>query len=212
MCLGHPVCLDPSVPLSSIGIDCHSAGSSSLLEQMRLALSLTRGANNNKLISAGKFPSKLDTKVEDAFNLATIKGARAVGMAQDLGSIEKGKLADLVIIDTETPVMACAAQHNPVVALVKHAGTREVDMVIVGGRIVKSNGKLRDVNLAKGLNEGGFKGDIQTGNSESISWTDVLKQLIRSRDEIQKRIETCNVDIARDMLMGMMAVKPETFV
>lgn len=209
MSLGPPLGLRPDVfPIASLGIDCHSSAGSSMLEQMRLVLSLERNRQNEAIMDQGKYPKEIKVKTVDAFNLATIKGARAVGMDQELGSIAEGKLADLVVFDAETPSMTCAAQHDPLVAVVKHASTREIDTVIVGGKIRKAKGQLVDVDLSKGFQEGNFN---IPGTSKPMAWKEVHGELIRSREEIQARLQGSSVDAAKGLLMGMWHIKPEVF-
>ena len=62
------------------------------------------------------------------------QGARAFGLADQLGSIEAGKKADLVLFDTHRPEWQ--ALFNPVNNLVYNADGRSVHTVIVDGRIV----------------------------------------------------------------------------
>ena len=57
----------------------------------------------------------------EAIRSATISGAQALGLDQDLGSIEKGKLADLIVLD-----------HNPL-ENIRH--TESIAMVMVNGRL-----------------------------------------------------------------------------
>ncbi|PYH44714.1 amidohydrolase family protein [Aspergillus saccharolyticus JOP 1030-1] len=51
----------------------------------------------------------------------------------NLGSIEVGKLADLVIFDGQGPEMICAARKTPVAAIVLHSSMRNADTVIYMG-------------------------------------------------------------------------------
>jgi 5-methylthioadenosine/S-adenosylhomocysteine deaminase len=71
---------------------------------------------------------------ETALELATLRGAQALGLGDELGSIEPGKHADLVLFDTERPEWQ--ALFNPVNNLVYNADGRSVHTVIVDGRIV----------------------------------------------------------------------------
>jgi cytosine/adenosine deaminase-related metal-dependent hydrolase len=66
--------------------------------------------------------------------MATINGARALGLDQELGSIEIGKKADLVLFDTRRPEWRNL--FNPVNNLVYNADGRSVHTVIVDGRVV----------------------------------------------------------------------------
>src|SRR5262249_42035679 len=71
---------------------------------------------------------------ERAIELATRTGAQALGLGDELGSIEPGKKADLVLFDTQRPEWQ--ALFNPVNNLVYNADGRSVHTVIIDGRVV----------------------------------------------------------------------------
>jgi len=76
--------------------------------------------------------------------MATIDGARAVGLAYKIGSIEVGKKADLALVDTRSAFMSPV--HDPVSALVYSALGHETSLVVIDGRIVLRNGILQTVD------------------------------------------------------------------
>ena len=69
----------------------------------------------------------------------TITGARALGLAQEIGSIEVGKKADLVVFDARRAEWS--ALLDPVNNLVYGADGRSVRTVIADGRVVVDDGK-----------------------------------------------------------------------
>jgi cytosine/adenosine deaminase-related metal-dependent hydrolase len=79
-----------------------------------------------------------------ALEMATINGAKAIGRAHELGSLEAGKLADIVLIDFARAHNVPA--HNVVSNLVFATYPRDVDTVIVGGRTVLENGVLQGMD------------------------------------------------------------------
>jgi cytosine/adenosine deaminase-related metal-dependent hydrolase len=66
--------------------------------------------------------------------MATRHGAEAMGLADELGSIETGKKADLVCFDTLRPEWQ--AMWNPLNNLVYNADGRSVHTVVIDGRVV----------------------------------------------------------------------------
>ena len=76
---------------------------------------------------------------EMVLELATLHGARALGLEQEIGSLEVGKKADLVLFDTRRPEWRTL--FNPINSLVYNADGRSVHTVIVDGRVVVENGK-----------------------------------------------------------------------
>lgn len=122
-------------------------------------------------------PATVGYSVEEAFNLATIQGARAMKMWDETGSIAEGKLADLVIFDGNTPAMICAGIHDPVAAIILHSSPADVDTVIVDGIVRKQDGKLLDVQLDS-TGKSGTKKD-------SLRWKDVARSLVICRERIQ---------------------------
>jgi cytosine/adenosine deaminase-related metal-dependent hydrolase len=77
---------------------------------------------------------------ETVLEMATINGAKALGLEHEIGSLEVGKKADLIVIDLEklhtTPSM------NPVSTLVYAATGGEVDTVVIDGKVVVEQGQL----------------------------------------------------------------------
>jgi cytosine/adenosine deaminase-related metal-dependent hydrolase len=79
-----------------------------------------------------------------ALEMATIAGAKAVGRAHELGSIEAGKLADIVLVDLNRPHSVPA--HDIVSNLVFTANCSNVDTVLIGGRVVLRQGRMAGVD------------------------------------------------------------------
>ncbi|GFP56940.1 5-methylthioadenosine/S-adenosylhomocysteine deaminase [Trichoderma asperellum] len=178
MGLGYPVCFrDDTSAISSLGIDCHSNNGSSIINQMRLGLQAERGIRNQALIEASKAPKHLTVSVQDVFRLGTIGGAKAIGMQDQLGSLEEGKLADIVIFDGLSPGMVCAAEEDPVAAIVLHSSIADIETVIVNGRIVKQQGSLVPVELDLSLS------DFKPAKTR-LEWSDVAKELLQSRQRV----------------------------
>ncbi|MGH7353427.1 MAG: amidohydrolase family protein [Candidatus Rokuibacteriota bacterium] len=71
---------------------------------------------------------------EQALELATLTGAQALGVGDEIGSLEPGKKADLVLFDTQRPEWQ--AIFNPINNLVYNADGRSIHTVIVDGRVV----------------------------------------------------------------------------
>ncbi|MGL5054025.1 MAG: amidohydrolase [Cetobacterium sp.] len=107
---------------------------------------------------------KLDTKDRSALppkkavEMATIGGARAIHREKELGSLEIGKLADITIVETRSINMNPI--FDPYSALVYSANASNVEFVIVNGRIIVENKKIKTVDYKKVIeatNEFGMK-------------------------------------------------------
>lgn len=194
--------------ISSLGIDCHSIISGDMMSQMRLALQHERGSRNEKLIAQGKTTLSLNLLVQDAFSLGTIKGARAIRMEDKLGSIEIGKIADLVIFDGTTPGMICASERDPIAAIILHSSVRDVDTVIVDGEIRKQNGKLLPTAISPSFSD-------VTIPRQTVEWSQVARELTTSRQNIEKAIKESNANDPEALvqrLMKVMHLREEKFV
>lgn len=82
----------------------------------------------------------------EAFEMATTGGARALGLQDQLGSLEVGKAADIVVFDGTSPALANI--HDPFQAVAYCAGPREVKDVWIAGRRVLAAGSVVGVDLA----------------------------------------------------------------
>ena len=79
----------------------------------------------------------------DALNMATIEGARALGISENVGSIEIGKKADLVFFRESSEI---AAINDPYQQIVFCASPRSVSDVWVNGVRLLKNGETTTVN------------------------------------------------------------------
>jgi 5-methylthioadenosine/S-adenosylhomocysteine deaminase len=106
----------------------------SMWEEMDTAAKLHKVFSNDpKVVTA-----------EEAFEMATIRGARALHLEKEIGSIEKGKRADLVIVDlddlNQTPF------YNIYSDLVYAAKADDVRTVVVEGRVIMRDRRLLTLN------------------------------------------------------------------
>ena len=90
----------------------------------------------------------LDPTVMDAatvLKMATIKGARALGLDPVIGSLETGKKADLIIVDTNKPHLT--PMYNPVSHMVYAAIGSDVTTSIINGTVVMQDGKIKTMDI-----------------------------------------------------------------
>jgi cytosine/adenosine deaminase-related metal-dependent hydrolase len=84
---------------------------------------------------------------EQAIEMATIIGAKTLRMEHEIGSLEKGKKADITIFDTNRPEWR--PLFNEVQNLVHSANGDSVETVIINGRIVVDKHKILTVDEAE---------------------------------------------------------------
>jgi cytosine/adenosine deaminase-related metal-dependent hydrolase len=80
----------------------------------------------------------------DVLRLATIDGARSLGLGAVTGSLTVGKRADLIVVSPDSPSLGVLT--DPVRLLVTAATPRDVELVVADGRILKRDGKLATVD------------------------------------------------------------------
>lgn len=123
-----------------LGCDIASNQSGDMLTQLRLGLQAERALSNQDLLDRGEMVQTIDLTVRDALELATIDGARAMGLDSRIGSITAGKQADLILIRTDAAARAPAA--DPAAAVALQATRADIDTVLVAGRVMKRGGEV----------------------------------------------------------------------
>lgn len=115
-----------------------------LAKNINVCLGTDGAASNNSLnlihemsllalIHKGTYRDSQCVSAADIFRIATINGAKALGLADEIGTLEAGKKADIAILDLHTPSMW--PNNNPIAALSYSASGAEVDTVIINGEI-----------------------------------------------------------------------------
>jgi len=125
-----PEMVDAGVCVSLGGDSANGSNHFDMLRLMYLAATVFKDAR----LDVGVLPA------ERALEMATIKGAEALLLERQVGSIEPGKRADLVLFDADTPEWRPLL--NPVNNLVYAASGASVRTVLIDGRVVLDEGRL----------------------------------------------------------------------
>jgi len=148
----------------TVGLGTDAGNNSNLVETMR-SMYLIAVLYKDGRRDVGMIPA------ETALELATIGGARALGLGDEIGSVEPGKRADLVLFDTKRPEWRTL--FNPVNNLVYSADGRSVHTVLVDGRIVVEGHRplfVDEWELIQRVQELGAKMLDRTGVSFAPRW------------------------------------------
>jgi len=78
---------------------------------------------------------------EQALEMATIGAAKALGISGEVGSLEPGKRADVIVLNLRN--VFASPLHHPVSSLVYAAVGSEVETVIIDGRVVMDDGRIQ---------------------------------------------------------------------
>jgi 5-methylthioadenosine/S-adenosylhomocysteine deaminase len=117
--------------------------------------------NNSDMFETMKFASliqkgfKLDITqmpYDTVFEMATINGAKALGMEKEIGSLEVGKKADLILVNlrsTKFEPVLLGQLSNIIPNMVYSAHGENVDTSIIDGKIVMQNRELKTVDEEK---------------------------------------------------------------
>lgn len=119
----------------SLGTDGQGSGSNlDMFDNMKFAA----------LLQKGEFENAANMDSYDVLKMATINGAKALGVADEIGSIEEGKSADIIMVDLDTPV--CQPVGNVFSDLVYNAKGTNVCMTMVNGKIVMQDGVTKGID------------------------------------------------------------------
>jgi cytosine/adenosine deaminase-related metal-dependent hydrolase len=97
------------------------------------------------------YKDPMSISARQVLELATINGARDLGIADRVGSLTPGKRADLILVRTTDLNMAPLG--DPLQAIVRSAQPHNVDTVVVDGRILKRGGQMTALDVEKIVRE-----------------------------------------------------------
>ena len=130
----------------SLGVDLESVLSGDMLTQARVALGMQRALDNAAYREAhGSIPPTSTITTREALSWITIEGARMLRQGDRIGSLARGKQADLVLVRATD--INLQPVHDPVSTVVMQAGLANIDSVMVAGEWKKRGGQLLGVDL-----------------------------------------------------------------
>ncbi|HXS79484.1 MAG TPA: amidohydrolase family protein [Gammaproteobacteria bacterium] len=98
-------------------------------------------------IENGRAKNEFELTARRVLQLATIDGARSMGIGDRVGSLTPGKRADVIMVDTRALNLAVLTE--PAHLLVEAAQPANVDTVMIDGRIVKRGGRLTSLDVGE---------------------------------------------------------------
>jgi 5-methylthioadenosine/S-adenosylhomocysteine deaminase len=99
------------------------------------------------LIHKGNQETAQCISAKEAFAIATRNGAKAIGLSDEIGTIEIGKKADLILLKLDTP--SFMPQNNLLAGISYSANGSEVDTVIIDGKVTMENRKVLTMDEEK---------------------------------------------------------------
>ena len=138
-----------------------SNNNQNLIQSMKFAALMQKGARRDPRI----------VTAEKVMEMATIDGARAIGMADQIGSLEAGKKADFAVLDLRNAFVT--PLHHPVSALVYSALGSETAAVVIDGVTVMRDGVIQTVDetqLAHSATEAAYSLAERAGTSRPARW------------------------------------------
>lgn len=129
--------LKAGIPVS-LGTDGSSSNNNlNMFEEMNLAALVNKAVN----LDAISVPAY------SALEMGTINGAKALDWDKEIGSIEIGKRADLILIDMDKPHLY--PKHNLISAISYTSQASDVDTVIIDGKIIMENREIKTLDVEK---------------------------------------------------------------
>ncbi len=120
----------------AVGTDSAASNNSlNMLEEMRFAALLAKGSSGDATAVSGY----------EALRMATVNGAKSLGIDHETGSLEAGKLADITAIDMNK--IFSQPLFDPVSHVVHCASREQVSDVWIGGRQVLEAGRLTQMDI-----------------------------------------------------------------
>jgi cytosine/adenosine deaminase-related metal-dependent hydrolase len=122
-----------------VGLGCDGAGCNNTLDgfaELRLAALLQKMRHGPESFSG-----------VDALRLATIEGARALGLDSEIGSLEEGKRADLVVLDSDGPELMASPSVDPHDLVAFGASATRVRHVFVEGEHLVDDARLTHFDM-----------------------------------------------------------------
>lgn len=117
-----------------------------MFTEMRVAFNIQRAmATYRKVNGDAKAPALVG--VRDVLECATVGGAACAGLLTKCGTLTPGKEADIVMIRTDD--INLYPSNHALGTVVAAADTRNIDTVIVGGKVRKLRGRMLGVNMEK---------------------------------------------------------------
>jgi cytosine/adenosine deaminase-related metal-dependent hydrolase len=147
---GYPptwILREHDIPVS-LSMDTSVWWSGDIFSAMRSTIGADRSREHMEAHKKGETCTNCHLRADQVVDWATMGGARALGLDDEVGSIEVGKKADVVLIkNDDSPVMFPLL--NPYGHVVFQAQRGDVHTVLVNGKVVKHAHKLVDIDLAR---------------------------------------------------------------
>lgn len=136
----HLTCNHVSVSLGADGAPCNN--NLDMFNEMRLAALIQKPIHG---------PTAMDART--VFRMATLGGAKAVGLEKEIGSLEIGKRADLAILNLQNFHTFPSYDVDPISRIVYSATRADVETTIIDGRIVMENKIMKTIDKSIVLKE-----------------------------------------------------------